>query len=101
MSNGALPDYLSMAKPNPLGNRAAWYKNTAPTYAGIMLWFVFWQDVPGGAGALGGVLSHGLGTALLGLILAALLCHFLYYLVPAMLGMKTGLPLYIVGTSTY
>jgi cytosine permease len=91
-----------MAKPNPLGNRAAWYKNTAPTYAGIMLWFVFWQDVPGGgAGALGGVLSHGLGTALLGLILAALLCHFLYYLVPAMLGMKTGLPLYIVGTSTY
>ena len=101
MSNGTLPDYLSMAKPNPLGNRAPWYKNTAPTYAGIMLWFVFWQDVPTGAGAVGGVLSHGLGTALLGLIMAALLCHFLYYLVPAMLGMKTGLPLYIVGTSTY
>jgi len=101
MSNGTLPDYLNMAKPNPPGNRGAWYKNTAPTYAGIMLWFVFWQDVPGGAGALGGVLSHGLGVALLGLILAALLCHFLYYLVPAMLGMKTGLPLYIVGTSTY
>jgi len=90
-----------MAKPNPVENRAPWYKNTAPTYAGIMLWFVFWQDVPGGGGALGGVLSHGLATALLGLILAALLCHFLYYLVPAMLGMKTGLPLYIVGTSTY
>ncbi len=101
MSNGVLPDYVSMAKPNPAANRAPWYKNTAPTYAGIMLWFVFWQDVPGGAGALGGVLSHGLATALLGLILAALLCHFLYYLVPAMLGMKTGLPLYIVGTSTY
>ena len=100
MSNGALPDYLSMAKPNPIGNRAPWYKNTAPTYAGIMLWFVFWQDVPKGIG-VGGVLSQGLGTALLGLILAALLCHFLYYLVPAMLGMKTGLPLYIVGTSTY
>jgi len=101
MSNGALPSYVSMAKPNPAGNRAPWYKNTAPTYAGIMLWFVFWQDVPTGAGVVGGVLSHGLGTALVGLILAALLCHFLYYLVPAMLGMKTGLPLYIVGTSTY
>ncbi|MBN2127907.1 MAG: hypothetical protein JW741_00345 [Sedimentisphaerales bacterium] len=101
MSNGALPDYLSMAKPNPASNRAPWYKNTAPTYAGIMLWFVFWQDVPTAAGALGGVLSHGLGTALIGLVLAALLCHFLYYMVPAMLGMKTGLPLYIVGTSTY
>jgi cytosine permease len=40
-------------------------------------------------------------VALLGLILAALICHFLFYLVPGMLGMKTGLPLYIVGTSTY
>ena len=64
MSNGTLPSYLSMAKPNPPSNRAPWYKNTAPTYAGIMLWFVFWQDVPTGAGALGGTLSHGLGTAL-------------------------------------
>ena len=39
--------------------------------------------------------------ALLGVVLAALLCHFLYYLVPGLLGQKTGLPLYIVGTSTY
>jgi cytosine permease len=46
-------------------------------------------------------LIQGLGVALFGLVLAALLCHFLYYLVPGMLGMKTGLPLYIVGTSTY
>jgi cytosine permease len=90
-----------MAKANPSTNRAPWYKNTAPTYAGIMLWFVFWQDVPTGAGAVGGVLSQGLGTAILGLVLAALLCHFLYYLFPALLGFKTGLPLYIVGTSTY
>jgi cytosine permease len=30
-----------------------------------------------------------------------LLCHFLFYLVPGLLGMKTGLPLYVVGTSTY
>ena len=99
----SLPDYVAMAKPNPMENRAAWYKNTAQTYAGIMLWFVFWQDVPtGGAGGpLGGTLSQGLGVALFGLALAALLCHFLYYLVPGMLGMKSGLPLYIVGTSTY
>jgi len=97
----SLPDYVAMAKPNPMDNRAAWYKNTAQTYAGIMLWFVFWQDVPTGGGVLGGTLSQGLGIALLGLILAAFLCHFLYYLVPGMMGMKSGLPLYIVGTSTY
>ncbi len=102
MSNGALPDYLSMAKPNPPSNRAPWYKNTAPTYAGIFLWFVFWSQAPsGGGGAPGGTLAQGVGVALLGLVIAALLCHFLFYLVPGMLGMKTGLPLYIVGSSTY
>ena len=109
MSNGALPDYVRMAKPNPPGNRTPWYKSTAPTYAGIFLWFVFWQDAASGGGNTneglcllpGGILSQGVGLALLGLIVAALLCHFLFYLVPGLLGMKTGLPLYVVGTSTY
>ena len=102
MSNGTLPSYVSMAKPNPPTNRAPWYKNTAPTYAGIFLWFVFWSQAPsGGSGIAGGVLSQGVGTALLGLVIAALLCHFLFYLVPGLLGLKTGLPLYVVGTSTY
>jgi len=102
MSNGTLPDYLKLAQPNSMENRAPWYKNTAPTYAGIFLWFVFWsQMASGGSGAPGGVLGQGLGVAFIGLIISALLCHFLFYLVPGLLGMKTGLPLYIVGTSTY
>ena len=109
MANGKLPNYLASASPNPAANRAPWYKNTAQTYAGIMLWFVFWHEIPMGSGlgtgghsaSAGGTLAQGLGVAFLGLILAALVCHFLFYLVPGMLGMKTGLPLYIVGTSTY
>jgi cytosine permease len=92
----SLPDYVASAKPSPLANRVPWYKSTAQTYAGIMLWFVFWDQVPGG-----GTLSQGLGVAFLGLIAAALICHFLFYLVPGILGMSTGLPLYVVGTSTY
>jgi len=94
MSNG-LPDYLKMAKANPMSNRAPWYKNTAPTYAGIFLWFAFWSKY--GQAQLGA----GIGAALLGLVLAAVICHTLFYMIPGMLGMKTGLPLYIVGTSTY
>jgi cytosine permease len=96
-----LPDYVASAVPVPKSNRIPWYASTAQTYAGIMLWFVFWQDVPAGEGSPGGTLAQGLGLALLALILAGLLCHYLYYLVPGLLGMKTGLPLYIVGTSTY
>jgi cytosine permease len=101
-SAGQLPDYITSAKPNPPGNRAPWYKNTAPTYAGIFLWFVFWQGATTTqAGFLGGTLAQGVGVALLGLVLSAVICHFLFYLVPGLFGMKTGLPLYIVGTSTF
>jgi cytosine permease len=102
MSNGALPSYLSMAKPNSPANRAPWYKNTAPTYAGIFLWFVFWSQAPsGGTSIAGGTLSQGVGVALLGLVIAALLCHLLFYYVPGMFGLKTGLPLYVVGSAQY
>ena len=106
-----LPDYVASATPNPPENRAFWLTTTAATYAGIMLWFVFWTGLPhggtaGGAGALGagvagGVLSQGLLFALVSLVIAAFICFLCFYYVPAMLGMKTGLPLYIVGTSTY
>lgn len=96
-----LPDYLAAAKPLPQSSRAPWYKNVAQTYAGIMLWFVFWQGLPGAGGTPGGTLAHGIGTAIVGIIIAALVCHFLFYLAPGLLGMKTGLPLYVVGTSVY
>lgn len=99
-ASSALPSYISGAVPNPAANRAPWYKNTAPTYAGIFLWFVFWQDAVA-APSQGGMLSQGLSWALISLVISALVCHFLFYLVPGMLGMKTGLPLYIVGTSTF
>jgi len=97
---GQLPGYITSAIPNPKDKRAPWFKNTAPTYAGIFLWFVFWQDAAK-AGAPGGTLAQGVGWALLSLVISAFVCHFLFYLVPGLLGMKTGLPLYIVGTSTF
>jgi cytosine permease len=96
MSNGTLPNYISMAKPNPAANRAPWYKNTAPAYAGIFLWVVFYMNIADGT-----LSKAGLGLSLLGLILAALICYFLFYLVPGMYGMKTGYPLYVIGSSTY
>ena len=99
-ASNQLPDYIISATPNPAANRAPWYKNTAPAYAGIFLWFVFWQDAAK-AGAPGGTLAQGLGWALLSLAVAAMICHALFYLVPGLFGMRTGLPLYIVGTSTF
>ena len=106
-----LPNYVASATPMPAARRIAWYLSTAQTYAGVMLWFVFWQDMAVGSGLspeagqysafAGGVLSHGLPLALSGVILAAVICCFGFYLIPALLGLKSGFPLYIVGTSTY
>jgi cytosine permease len=91
-----LPPYLAKAVPNPMRNRAPWYANTAPTYAGIFLWIAFYQQMAGGT------LQHaGLAVCLLALLVAGLLSYALYYRVPAMLGMTTGFPLYVVGSSTF
>jgi cytosine permease len=91
-----LPDYLSKAVPNPKGNRAPWYANTAPTYAGIFLWIAFYQQMAGST-----IAHTGVVLCLAALVLAGLLCYAFYYRVPAMLGMQTGFPLYVVGSSTF
>ena len=91
-----LPDYISKSVPNPAGKRAPWYVNTAPTYAGIFLWIGFYESI--GQGTLN---RANVGLCLLGLAVAGLLSYALYYYAPAMLGMKTGLPLYVVGSSTF
>ena len=91
-----LPDYLAKAVPNPMGKRAPWYANTAPTYAGIFLWIAFYQQMAGGT------LQHGgLALCLVALAVAGVLSYALFYRVPAMLGMTTGFPLYVVGSSTF
>lgn len=96
-----LPGYIASAQPLPQDKRVPWYKSTAQTYAGVMLWFVFWQAIVLAYSGAGGALAGGIGMALVGVLVAALICHFLFFLVPGLLGMKTGLPLYVVGTSTY
>ena len=93
---GQLPGYITSASPLPKDKRAPWYKTSAPTYGGVFLWFAFWDPISRG------VLSPGtLGAILVGIVLAALICHFLFFVVPGYLGMQTGLPLYIVGSSTF
>ena len=98
----SVPSYLECAKPNPAANRAPWYKNIAPVYAGIFLWFVFWSGaVSSGADNAGGILAAGWPTALLGIFAGAAICYVLFYHVFGRFGQKTGLPLYIVGSSTF
>jgi cytosine permease len=62
----------------------------------VFLWIAFYQSLAGGA-----INRAGLGVCILALAVAGLLSFALYYYAPAMLGMKTGLPLYVVGSSTF
>src|ERR1019366_5723163 len=77
-------------------NRAPWYANTAPTYAGIFLWVAFYKQI-----AEGTLTQASLTACLAALVLAGILCYALFYRVPATLGMQTGYPLYVVGSSTF
>jgi cytosine permease len=93
--NAAIPAYLRTATPVPPDRRAPWYVNTAPSYAGIFLWIAFYDQ-------LGEAFRYGgLWAVLIGAVFAGAACHLLFYYVPGLLGMQTGLPLYIVGTSTF
>src|SRR5437870_4738056 len=91
-----LPDYISKASPNPQTKRAPWYINTAPSYAGIFLWIAFYRSMAGDT-----ITHGGIGLCLVALVVAGLLSYALFYHVPAMLGMQTGFPLYVVGSSTF
>ena len=91
-----VPGYVRSSVPVPLSKRAAWYRNTFPAYAGIFLWVVFYR------GMAGTTLDRaGVGVCLVGLLVAGLLCFAFYYYAPAMLGMQTGRPLYVVGTAMF
>ncbi|MCS6952762.1 MAG: cytosine permease [Bryobacteraceae bacterium] len=91
-----LPDYIAKTAPNPASNRGPWYANIAPSYAGVFLWVVFYMKL-----AEGTINRAGLGWCLVALALAAVVSYALFYRVPAMLGMQTGYPLYVVGSSTF
>lgn len=94
MGKEKLPAYLRSASPNPTENRVPWYRNTAQSYAGIFL------SVPFMAGMAGALQFGSLWAGIVGLILGALFCFALFY-VPGLLGMQTGMPLYVVGASTF
>lgn len=91
-----LPDYIVKTTPRPTSGRVPWYVSTAPSYAGTFLWVVFYMEI-----AQGTLDRMGVALSLAALAVAALICYALFYRAPAMMGMQTGYPLYVVGSSTF
>lgn len=91
-----LPDYIAKTTARPTSGRVPWYVSTAPSYAGTFLWVVFYMEI-----AQGTLDRMGVALSLAALAVAALICYALFYRAPAMMGMQTGYPLYVVGSSTF
>jgi cytosine permease len=94
--NTPVSEYVKRSIAVPAADRVPWYKSTFPTYIGIFLWVGFYLELAGPT-----IGQANLGACLWGLLAAGLLCFGLYYYVPAMLGMQTGHPLYVVGSSAF
>ncbi len=91
-----LPDYILDNSPVPPERRVPWYVSTFPTYFGIFLWVGFYLKI-----AEPTIGFASLPVCLAALLVAGVLCMALYYWAPAMLGMQSGRPLYVVGSSTF
>ena len=88
--------YLAHTKPNSPTNRSSWQRYGAPCYASLFLWLGFYQLL--GAGTVD---RAGFGTLFFGLIVGGALSHWLFHLIPATMGMQTGYPTGVLGSSTF
>ena len=68
-----LPDYIAKSSPNPSQNRAPWYANTAPSYAGVFLWIAFYISL-----AQNTIIHASLGLCIVALAVAGLLSYALF-----------------------
>ena len=88
--------YLAKTKPNPPANRTAWHLRALPCFLILFLWIGYYQDL-----AAGTIDRAPFGAVFLGLLTGAVATHFLLFLIPAAMGMQTGYPAGVLGSSTF
>lgn len=92
----SLPRPLREALAAPRLEPKSWQTSVAPTYIGLFLWVVFFDQLGRKTLSVG-----GLGWSVLGAAAGAVLCTLLLYHVPAMWGHRSGRPLPVLGASTF
>ncbi len=89
---GVPPNVPPVVGPEPTG----WSTGIAPKYIGLFLWVVYFDQL--GRRALP---IAGIGPAVLGALVAGILCYRLLYHVPATWGFRTGRTLDELGAGTF
>jgi cytosine permease len=91
-----LPATLQDALAAPYQDRRSWQNEIAPTYIGLFLLLIYYDQLGRQTLSFGGLL-----WSLLGAGVGGLLCFGLLYYVPAMWGFQSRQPLVVVATSTF
>ena len=92
----AMRAYLAKTKPIPPTARVPWHLRALPCFAALFLWAGYFQEL-----AAGSIDRAPLGTVFLGLVTGALAGYLLLFLIPAAMGMQTGYPTPVLGSSTF
>jgi cytosine permease len=95
-ASAGLPPSLEEALNRPPIARKGWQTSIAPTYIGLFLWVVYFDQLCRRTLSIG-----GLGPSILGAGVGGLLCYLLLYYAPAMWGHKTGRPATVLASSTF
>jgi cytosine permease len=92
----APPRWLQTVLSEPPFERRRWETSIAPTFIGLFLWVVYYDQLPAALLPRGGI-----GWSVAGAGLAGLLGFLLFYYAPAMWGFATGRPLVVVATGSF
>ncbi len=88
--------YLAHTKAIPPNDRVPWYRYLGPCYGALFLWLGYFEGLSANT-----VNRAPLGLLLFGFIIAGLLSYFLFFRIPAIMGMQTGYPVGVLGSSTF
>jgi purine-cytosine permease-like protein len=89
-------DYLSKTQPVSPTARTSWLHNLLPCYLGMFVWLGYYQGLSGGT-----IDRAPFGLLFFAILVGGLLSHVLFFRIPATMGMQTGYPTGVIGSSTF
>ncbi len=89
-------EYLSKTQPLSPTAMKSWFHNLLPCYLGMFVWLGYYQGLSGGT-----IDRAPFGLLFFAILAGGILSHALFFRIPATMGMQTGYPTGVIGSSTF